>query len=359
VTRALLLAAATFVAAQALAAQPPPPKDMSIDARTRNAVLDGALGFIDKVYVFPDGAKKLVAAIADKRKQGAYDKITSAAELARTLTQDFDAVLHDRHLHVIYSDRPLPPDRGADDHPTHADLEKMREMEAPFNFGFVRAEVLEGNIGYVRLDGFSEAAIGGEAAAAAMNFVGNTEALIFDLRENHGGDPTMALLLEGYLFEGDPVHVNDFVYRDASRTEQMWTAAWVPGKHYGNKPVFVLTSKQTFSCAEQFSYDLQSQKRAVIVGETTGGGAHPIEIHRLGEHFAVLVPFARALNPVTHKDWEGTGVAPDVSVAADLALAKAKVLALKKLKPRDPHHATVLQRATKDAEDELAKLSKP
>jgi len=87
--------------------------------------------------------------------------------------------------------------------------------------------------------------------------------------------------------------------------------------------VYVLTSARTFSGAEEFSYNLKSLKRATIVGETTGGGAHPVSGHRIDEHFMIGVPFARAINPITRTNWEGVGVEPDVKVPAADALATA------------------------------------
>jgi C-terminal processing protease CtpA/Prc len=90
---------------------------------------------------------------------------------------------------------------------------------------------------------------------------------------------------------------------------------------------FVLTSKNTFSGAEEFTYNLKNLKRATIVGETTGGGAHPLSGHRIDDHFMIGVPFARAVNPVSKTNWEGTGVEPDVSVKAPDALEKAQELA--------------------------------
>ena len=86
-----------------------------------------------------------------------------------------------------------------------------------------------------------------------------------------------------------------------------------------------------FSGAEEFSYNLKNLKRATIVGETTGGGAHPVAGHRIDEHFSITVPYARAINPISKTNWEGTGVEPDVKVPAADALATAEKLATEKL----------------------------
>jgi C-terminal processing protease CtpA/Prc len=137
--------------------------------------------------------------------------------------------------------------------------------------------------------------------------------------------------MTSYLLD-ERTHLNSFYYRDANRTEQYWSHDWVPGKRFGGKkPVYVLTSKRTFSGAEEFSYNLKNLKRGTIVGETTGGGAHPGEVSRLTAHFTIFVPNGRAINPISKTNWEGVGVEPDVKVAADDALHTAQLLALKKL----------------------------
>jgi C-terminal processing protease CtpA/Prc len=97
-----------------------------------------------------------------------------------------------------------------------------------------------------------------------------------------------------------------------------------------NKDVYVLTSNRTFSGAEEFSYNLKNLKRATIIGETTGGGAHPGGMVRLHEHFGMFIPRGRAINPITKTNWEGTGVKPDVEVPAAQALHVARLAALKK-----------------------------
>ena len=72
-----------------------------------------------------------------------------------------------------------------------------------------------------------------------------------------------------------------------------WTNSEVTGKPLGDdKPVFVLTSSRTFSGGEEFTNNLKSLKRATIVGETTGGGAHPVAGERINDHFKIGVPFA-------------------------------------------------------------------
>ena len=114
---------------------------------------------------------------------------------------------------------------------------------------------------------------------------------------NGGGAPKMVAFVCSYLFS-QRTHLNDLWTRRTNSTEEFWTSPEVPGKKLpDDKPVFVLTSKRSFSGAEEFTYNLKNLKRATIVGETTGGGAHPVSGQRIDEHFIIGVPFARAINP--------------------------------------------------------------
>jgi C-terminal processing protease CtpA/Prc len=202
------------------------------------------------------------------------------------------------------------------------------------NCTFSKLEILNHNIGYVKFGAFPDPDICGPTVVAAMNFVAHTDALIFDLRENHGGDPSMVDFMVSYLFR-EPTHINELTNRHDNTTHQYWTLPWVPGPRFVDQPVYVLTSHDTFSGGEEFTYDLKAQKRATIVGETTGGGAHPVRGMPAGDHFAIGVPFGRPINPVTKGDWEGKGVEPDVKVSAADALTTAEKLAADKLATKD------------------------
>jgi C-terminal processing protease CtpA/Prc len=171
----------------------------------------------------------------------------------------------------------------------------------------------------------------GPTVAAAMNFLAHVDALVIDLRANGGGDPKMVAYISSHLF-AEPTHLNDLYNRKEDKTTEYWTLRDVPGARLADKPVFVLTSKRTFSGAEEFAYNLKNLKRATIIGETTGGGAHPVSGHRIDDHFIIGVPDARAINPISKTNWEGTGVEPDIKVPASEALDVAKQKAAEQIK---------------------------
>src|SRR5207245_9412556 len=129
-------------------------------------------------------------------------------------------------------------------------------------------------------------------------------------------------MISTYVYD-QPTHLNDLYNRKEDFTTQYWTLPYVPGNTLADKPGFVLTSKSTFSGAEEFTYNLKNLKRATIVGETTGGGAHPGGVKRISEHFGVFIPSGRAINPVSKTNWEGTGISPDIDVPAAQALKTA------------------------------------
>lgn len=299
--------------------------DFRIDAAQRARVIDGAVAKLNETYVFPETAKRMADSVRARQKRGEYDAVTNGPSFARLLTEHFQDVSHDRHLRVNFSPRPLP-DQSA---PSANDMAQMRRQMEQMNCGFVKVEHLDGNVGYVKFNMFADPDICGPTATAAMNFVANSDALIIDLRDNGGGSPKMVAFICSYLFS-QRTHLNDLWTRSTNATEEFWTSD-VPGKKLSdNKPVYVLTSKRTFSGGEEFTYNLKNLKRATIIGETTGGGAHPVRGQRIDEHFVIGVPFARAINPISKTNWEGTGVEPDVKVPASDALATAQKLAAEK-----------------------------
>ena len=325
------------------AQQPPPGPDATIDASTRSTVIDGALEHLKTAYVFPETAAKMSDAIRARVQRKEYDNMTSARTFAEALTKDLQEVSHDKHLRVIYSVDPLPERRV----PSPEDRARAIAEERRRNFAFERVERLDGNVGYIDLRGFSGSPEANETAVAAMNFLAGTDALIFDLTKNGGGSPAMIGLLSSYLFD-DVVHLNDFYWRESNETRQFWTSPHVQGRRYGgSKPVYILTSLRTFSAAEEFTYNLKNLKRATIVGETTGGGAHPGGPRRITDHFAIWVPAGRAISPITKTNWEGTGIEPHIKVEAARALATAHLDALKKIRETatDSRHKEQLDRA--------------
>ncbi len=329
---AALLAVTGIATGQAPPAGPADEPPSPVDAATRTKVAEKLAKELVATYVFPDVAKKMSEAIRGNLANKGYDSCATAEALAKRLTEDVQAISHDKHLRVMHSAKarigsPGPPSPGM--------MAKRREMMRKQNSGFVKLERLPGNIGLLELHGFADAKAGADTVAAAMNFLAGTDALIIDIRRNGGGTPQMVQLICSYLFPAEkPTHLNTMYSRRGDKTEEFWTLKDLPGKRYLEKDVYVLTSRRTFSAAEEFTYNLKNLKRATIVGETTGGGAHPGGVVPLGSHFAAFIPTGRAINPITKTNWEGTGVKPDVEADADKAVDVARELALKRLREK-------------------------
>jgi hypothetical protein len=301
-------------------------------------------------YVFPNVAAKTVAMLRSNTPR--YEKLSNPDAFKAAVNADLYAATRDKHVRISY---PMP----ALFSPSKPNLTAAHHLESFENYGFREVRRLPGNIGYIAFDYFSDDAGVGSAIASAMQFVAGTDALIIDLRHNGGGSPRAAQTLEAYLFS-DQQQITSIMQRDPKSgtiTEyQQYTNATVPGPLYLHKPIYLLTSDHTFSCAEQFTYDLHNLKRVTLVGQTTGGGANPGGFHPIGSQFAVFIPDGRAYSPVTKTNWEGTGIAPDVASTAQNALVKAYTLALHEAKKRElqPDMADAIARALADPAKALA-----
>ena len=281
-------------------------------------------------YVFPDKAARISTRLRAQAKKNAYASLTKEPEkLAGQLQQDLHNAHRDPHLAVEYN--PAFARRGQRSAAqTEADRLQFLHFVKENNFMFKKVELLPGNIGYLPFNIFVEHVNEAKPIlAAALGFVANASALVIDLRANDGGEPEMVSQLESYFF-AEKTRMNAVVTR-ANRDTAVYYAD--PAKTNGltlAMPVYILTSKKTFSAAEDFAYAMQQAKRATVVGEVSGGGAHLTRPFSVGQGFVVQIPFARSLTPVTHTDWEGTGVVPDVPVDAARALTRAQELIFQK-----------------------------
>ena len=308
---------------------------MKIEASTRTRVIESVIGKLNELYVFPETAKKMSEVVQTRLKSGVYDAINDADDFAYKLTQDLRAVSQDKHLGVSFSALVIPDQEpSANSHqsdPTNLE-QKRTQMLRRNNCTFEKVEWLPLNIGYLKFNGFLDPEICGSTVTTVMSFLAQVDALIIDLRSNNGGSPEMVAYISSYLFD-ERTHLNDLYNRKEDKTTEFWTMD-VPGPRFAKQPVFILTSRRTFSGAEEFAYNLKNLKRATIIGEITGGGAHPTSRHRIDDHFSIDVPFARAINPMTKTNWEGIGVEPDIKVPASNALETAKRIAEEQIRKR-------------------------
>lgn len=338
----------------AVTAQP----SRTLSAADKAAAVDLLAQRLADKYVFADDGNKMAAAVRAHWRNGDYEQAATDAQFADLLTTHLQAAHPDKHLSIRYVPN-APPDRPRPSLTQGVPAEmrqRMTEVGQYLNFAFEKVERLPGNIMYLKLNGFFEAEIGKAAATAAMNLAANGKAMIIDLRDNRGGDPRMVAHMASYLLGDKKVHLSDIYFRAENETNSFWSDPAVPGARFGaDKPVYVLTSGETFSAAEDFTYNLQAIKRITVIGETTGGGAHPIQPFRIDPNLVAVIPVGRSINLITKGDWEGTGVKPDIAVAADKALTKANALALRQVLPTidNPHERSTLEKQLVELERAL------
>ena len=282
----------------------------------RLAVVDSIASTLNHMYFFPDVAKRIDSDLHARVDRGEFNEASDPSSFAQLLTQKLQALSHDKHLRVgVLSSDPSSPAGSAGGHQGF----------------FGRTERMDGDVAYVEILGFrAKPEQVRQETSRIMSAAADAKALIIDLRENGGGSPYTVALVSSYLFGSEPVQVTSLYFRRDDRMEDFFTNPLVAGSRFGpDKPVYVLTSSRTFSAAEEFAYNLQTRKRATIIGETTAGGANPGRGVLLPYNLNVFVPIAREINPITKTNWDGVGVQPDIAVPAADALEIAHNLAIK------------------------------
>ena len=301
--------------------------DPPIDEAIRTSVIESLLSTVETGYVIPEAAQIAIRDLRTAQAAGNYKEVGTAKRFAEKLTSDLRSATHDKHIAVFFDPaQAAPPDSSTP--PV-----KSREH---FNFGFYKIERLRGNVGYLDLRSFANLDEGSQTASAYLDALANFDAIIIDLRQNGGGNTPMVAYIASYFFGPKPVHFTDMYWRDQNKNVEVWTSENVPGRRSVGQDLFLLVGPSTFSAAEDFCYSLQQLKRATLVGEKTGGGAHMGRgRQRLSPLFTAFIPVGQSLNPVTKTNWENIGVEPEVEVPPEKALIEAHLAALRRLAERE------------------------
>lgn len=299
-----------------------PSAAQTLDRPARRAVVESAARLIESRYVSPERGVRIARAL-----RGQADRFTDTdpVAFAGALTAYLRKVSNDGHFAVEHRSLSRQDLAAADSLDSSAELERW--YGTGVNHGFEAVRRLAGGVGYLDLRVFAPTRMAGDMASAAMTLLAQSPALIIDLRQNGGGMGDMVALLAAYILDS-PTEISGTYDRPTDRHTRSFTPAWVPGRRFGGtKPVFILISRRTFSAAEAFTYDMQAAGRAKVIGERSGGGAHPFAYRAIDDRFVLSLPEGRSINPITGRDWEGTGVVPDVETGADDALDVALKLA--------------------------------
>jgi len=346
-----------FATACVLVAQAPP-MPPPISAADQKAVIATLNEKLRARYVFPEVAEKVAAALQAKVAKGEFNQPTPVGPFLESLSTTLRSLSSDGHFRVRY-DPEFKDDDGDEDKPlSPQEVLRGRQETAQMAYGLGRLERLPGNVGYLELRGFGPLDFVAPAYASALSLLSGSEALILDLRRNNGGSPeSVATFLSHFFAEGERRHLNDIYDRPTNRTRQYWTNPAVGPRFTG--PVYVLTSRRTFSGGEDCAYGFQVQKRGTLVGETTGGGANPGSLVGVGHGFAVFIPCGRSINPITKTNWEHVGVKPEVAVPAEEALKTAHAAILRTLIPKEKDPEDRLQLEALLARVEKGEQEKP
>jgi hypothetical protein len=308
--------------------------DTPISAAARAHVVDEIARQIGARYVLADAAPKIVAALRAK----SYDSASTAEAFALALTNDLRTIGDDLHFAVEFDAAHEQRLRAAgagegrklpELPPSAEEREAMRRA----NYGFRSSSILEGNVGYLELTSFESTAYSRDSAVAAMQFLAHADAVIVDVRRNHGGSGNLVELLASYFLPpGAPLAAT--FDRETGKTTQGHALRAIPGTRRLDVPLFILGGPGTGSAAEAFAFVLQLRGRARLVGEKTQGAAQGGGWVPAAEGFVVFIPTFRAFDPATGKSWERAGVQPDVAAPAERALAVAHLQAVNALVAR-------------------------
>ncbi|MBN8566278.1 MAG: tetratricopeptide repeat protein [Flavobacteriales bacterium] len=306
-------------------------QESELKTKEKNDIISSIKTHLEESYIDLDLSKKMIIELDKNLKSNKYKKITSPDEFSKIITEDLQSVSKDQHLKVQFEPKRIAREKLAVSEEKQLEMEKKTAAQmAEINYGFTEAKILDGNIGYLNLRLFADIKYAEETATATMNFLSNTNAIIIDLRSNGGGVPSMMQLLSSYFFDEIPVLLSDFYERKTDTKTQLYSLANVNGKRSMNKPIYILTSKHTFSAAEAFAYTLKHLDKAIVVGEITKGGANRAKRINLNDEFTISVPYIQSIHPITKTNWEGKGVQPNIEANEKEAFVYAYIDAINK-----------------------------
>jgi retinol-binding protein 3 len=304
-----------------------------IDALGKEEVIKKVAEIMREHFVFPEAGEKMADFILSRFAEGEYDSYNEIKAFCSKLTEDLRTICHDKHLFVFHNPEEAIEVRADKNLLSEAETAKVKAAYEIWyerqNYGFQKVEILKGNIGYLKLDTFPGIR-GADTCISAIGFLANTNAIIIDLRDNGGGEGLEGIL-SSYFFSAEKVLLGTAKYRDPALNSESSTLPYVPGKRLPETGLYILTSSRTFSAAEGFAYDLQQLKRAVVVGEMTKGGAHPIDVLIVKDDILTQIPIGCSYNPISKSNWEGTGVIPDIITTSEEAFLCAHITALEKV----------------------------
>ncbi len=296
----------------------------SITKPYKEDVIETLSQLMNDFYVFPEVAHETEKHLKSQLKSGHFDIYSEKIAFAKALTESVQSINNDKHMRIM-ANKPFVEPENTPERKVAEQLDYIDRFRR-FNSGLTTVKIMDGNVGYLDLRGFAGFEQNKSAVDAYMTLLANCDALIIDLSKNGGGDPHMVQYLCSYFFDKN-VHLNSLYWRDGDVTQEFWTLENIDGTKMPSVPLFVITSDKTFSGAEEFSYNMQTQNRATLIGQTSGGGANPGRTMRINNDLGVFIPMGKAINPITKTNWEGVGVVPEIKTTLEGAINKTHELA--------------------------------
>lgn len=310
----------------ALAIQPLFSQEITLSSAYKKETIEKLTLLIQDFYIYPDVAKKTSEHLNKQYEAGYFDQCKDNEIFATVLTEAVQSVNKDKHMKIMTNALYIAPENTLEAKAAH----RMGQINhyRNYNHGFKELKMLEGNVAYLDLRMFDPLYRAKEVADAYMKLLSQSDAVIIDLSKNGGGDPSMVQYLCSYFFD-KKLHLNSLYYREGDRTQEYWTLEEVEGKKMADIPLYIMISEETFSGAEEFSYNMQQLKRATLIGQTSAGGANPGETRGINNDLSVFIPTGRAINPITNTNWEGVGVQPEIQTKKEETFDQALILAQK------------------------------
>jgi len=301
-------------------------QETTLSAAYKKETIEILTLLIQDFYIYPNVAKKTSEHLYKQYEAGYFDKCKDNETFATVLTESVQSVNKDKHMRIMSNEPYIAPQNNLEAKSAHrmGQINNYRSL----NHGFKELKIMEGNVAYLDLRMFASMEKAKKIADAYMKLLSLSDAVIIDLRHNGGGNPSMVQYLCSYFFD-KKLHLNSLYYREGDRTEEFWTLEEVGGKKLVDIPLFIMIGEETFSGAEEFSYNMQTQKRATLIGQTSAGAANPGGTRGINENLSVFIPTGRAINPITNTSWEGVGVQPEIRTKKEETLEQAHMLARK------------------------------
>lgn len=292
----------------------------SLTAAQGQSVVDALVAQIQEIYVFPDKRAQIVDALRADAAKGRY-ATQNPKELADRLTETLIAASNDKHLGVLFDPQRAKSLEAQDDQAVDGFFEVEGQK---WNQGYVRQEILPGNVRYVRIRMFFwTEKITPAIIDSAARFLAGGSAAVIDLRGNGGGHAYAVQRLISYLMPDKSTTLMSFFDGRTGKSEITNSLAKLPSPRISGRPIYVLIDRGTISAGEEFAYHIQQFKLGTLVGETTVGAANNNVFLPLTDGFISSISYGRPIHPVSKTNWEGVGVAPDKQSPSPAALDAA------------------------------------